>query len=362
MSKFAIVLAGGLGTKFWPKSTEKSPKQFTHMFGDGTCIQNTYRRLLNYFDNDKIYFVTSISHKDVIESQLSDVDKGNFIYEPFGRNTAPATALAIDYIMKKGADNNSLIAVLPSDHNINNAIEFYNSLDYAFEAAEKLSAIVTIGLKPDRAETQFGYIQVNLEEPNREIGNSNIFKCDTFAEKPDEGTAERFLESGDFLWNSGMFIWKISTFKEAFDKYLPEYNERLAIINSHFDAPDYFEQLKYQYKQLNPISLDYGILEKADNVVCIKSNFTWTDLGSWDELYRLQMKDAHNNVLMGDVVSIDNKNCYVDSNGRMVALVGVEDLIVVESGNATLICKKGEADRVQEIVDFLRRNHISNYL
>ncbi|HRP02561.1 MAG TPA: sugar phosphate nucleotidyltransferase [Candidatus Kapabacteria bacterium] len=362
MSKYAIVLAGGLGTKFWPKSTEKIPKQFTHVFGEATCIQNTYNRCLNYFDKDKIYFVTSIAHKELIESQLPDLNKNNFIYEPFGRNTAPATALAINYILNDGASEEASFAILPADHYINNINEFNHSLDLAFNVADKLDSIVTIGLTPDRPETQFGYIQVNLEQPIKEGNYYNIFHCETFAEKPDIGTAQRFIESGDFLWNSGIFVWKISTFNKAMKRFLPEYYDRLNSIREYFNQSAYFDQLNYQYKQLNPLSLDYGILEKADNVVCIKSDFLWSDLGNWDELYSLQMKDANGNVLLGDVISIDNKNCFVDSNGKLIALVGLEDLIVVDSGDATVICKRGEADRVQEIVDFLRRNLINKYL
>jgi len=182
MYKFAIVLAGGLGTKFWPKSTESSPKQFTHMVGEGTCIQNTYERLKNYFPKEHIYFVTSYDHRSIIKQQLPDVADSNIIFEPFGRNTSPATALAVRYLLHRGADPESLFAVFPSDHIISNAGEFYNSLDIAFEAAEKLSSIVTIGIKPTRAETQFGYIQVQLSHPKANINGNSVFDCMTFAE------------------------------------------------------------------------------------------------------------------------------------------------------------------------------------
>ncbi len=362
MSKYAVVLAGGFATKYWPISTEKSPKQFTHVYGDGTCIQNTYERLLQYYEKEKIYIVASYSHREIIKEQLSDIDAQNIIYEPFGKGTAPATALAIEYLLQNGADNDSLVAVFPSDHSINNNVEFYNSLDYAYEAANKLSSISTIGLTPDRPVTQYGYIQVNTADAHSNIGKSNVFKCETFAEKPDEGTAIRFVESGDFLWNSGIFVCKVSTFKQSYKKYLPEYYEGINSVFEYYNTNEYVEKLNYHYKQINPISLDYGILEKASNVVCIKGEFTWSDLGNWDELYRIQLKDANNNVLLGDIISIDNKNCLVNSSGKLIALVGVEDLIVIDSGGTTLICKRGEADRVQEIVDFLRRNHINKYL
>lgn len=362
MSKYAIVLAGGIGAKFWPISTEKNPKQFVHLIGDGTCVQNTYKRLLRYFNNDEIFVVTSSNYDEITSSQLSEIEPKNIVLEPFGRHTAPATAIGINHLLNNGADEDSVVAIFPSDHYIRNRGEFHNSLDVAFEVAKATDNIVTIGLKPTKPETQYGYIQINIDNPIKDFSSQNVFKCLTFAEKPDIGTAERFLESGDFLWNSGIFILKISTFLKALIDYLPEYHEIFAQLKNQFGTPNFQKELKNQYKKINSISFDYGILEKAKNVICIKSSFKWSDIGSWDELHQLQLKDANNNVITGDVVSIDSRNCLINSSGKLIATVGIDDLIIVDTDEATLICKKSESDRVQEIVDFLRRNHINKFL
>ena len=358
MNKIAMILAGGLGTKFWPKSTEKLPKQFTHTVGEGTLVQNTFQRLKQYFAINDIYVVTSYSHREVAQEQIPELPRENFIFEPFGRNTAPAVALASKYIVHKGASSDSLIAIFPSDHIISNLGEFYHSLDNAFDAAELNDSIITIGIQPTRPETQFGYIQIQNE------GNTdNLIKsCMTFAEKPDYGTAKRFIESGDFLWNSGIFVWKLKTFDNALNEFLPDYADKFNSLDEFYSDMSYIDELKYLYKQINSISLDYGILEKAPNVLCIQSTFTWSDLGNWDELYRILHKDAHDNVIHGDVVSIKNKNCLVETNGKMIALVGIEDAIIIDTDDALLICKRGESDRVQEVVDFLRRKHIHKLL
>jgi mannose-1-phosphate guanylyltransferase len=358
MKRIAIILAGGLGTKFWPRSTEKIPKQFTHTVGDGTLLQNTFLRLSKYFTIKDIYVVTSYIHRGLAQEQIPELPKENFIFEPFGRNTAPAVALATNYILERGVTEDSLIAIFPSDHIISNLGEFFHSLDMAFAAAESNEAIITIGIRPTRPETQFGYIQIQTDDDNDNL----IKSCMTFAEKPDYGTAKRFLESGDFLWNSGIFVWKVSTFNVAFNEFLPDYAEKFKNLNTCLNNLNYVDEIKYLYKQINSISLDYGILEKAPNVLCIQSTFTWSDLGNWDELYRLQHKDAHDNVIHGDVVSIKNKNCLIESNGKMIAIVGIEDAIIIDTDEALLICKRGESERVQEVVDFLRRKHIHKLL
>lgn len=358
MKKVALIMAGGLGSKFWPKSTESKPKQFTHMMGEGTLLQNTYNRLLSYFGKENIFIILTYSHRHLAIEQLPGIPEDNLIFEPFGRHTAPCTALSVNYMMHKGYDEDTLMAVFPADHIISNLGEFYNSLDVAFDSADSNNSIMTIGIQPTRPETQFGYIQVDSPDKSQ----SQLSYCMTFAEKPDKGTAKRFLESGDFMWNSGIFIWKISVIKDAFEKLLPDYSTKFANLDQYFGSGNYIDELRYMYKQISSLSLDYGILEKADNVYCVKASFSWSDLGNWDELYRLQMKDAHNNVIMGDVISINNHNCYMMSDGKLLGVVGLDDVIVIDSDEALLICKRGQSENVQEIVDFLRRKHIHKYL
>lgn len=358
MRKVALIMAGGLGSKFWPKSTESKPKQFTHMIGEGTLLQNTYNRLLSYFGKENIYIVLTYSHRHLVIQQIPGISMENLVFEPFGRHTAPCTALSINYLKHQGYNDNTLMAVFPADHVISNLGEFYNSLDIAFDAAEKNDSILTIGIEPKRPETQFGYIQIDTPDKDK----SSLSYCMTFAEKPDTGTANRFIESGDFLWNSGIFIWKIKVIKESFEKLLPDYATKFNNLDKLFGSGDYIEELRYLYKQISTISLDYGILEKAENVYCVRASFNWSDLGNWDELYRLQMKDAHSNVIMGDVVSINNQNCFMMSDGKLIGVVGMNDVIIIDSDEALLVCKRGQSENVQDIIDFLRRKHIHKYL
>jgi mannose-1-phosphate guanylyltransferase len=363
MKKIALILAGGLGAKLWPRSTEKKPKQYTHMIGEGTLLQNTYERLVNYFDKDDIFVVTGYEHRVITREQLPNLNEENIIYEPFGKNTAPAIALSAHYIRQKNYSDDTIMYVFPSDHNISNLGEFYHSLDIAGGCADFSDDIITIGIHPMRPETKFGYIQIKNGNPGvNPYYESGLKQCLTFAEKPDIGTARRFVESGDFLWNSGIFVWKISTVMAAFRKYLTEINERFIDLVPMFGKDNYVDYLQNIYRQIPSISIDYGILEKAENVRCVKASFNWSDLGNWDELYRISMKDASNNVIKGDVISLNNKNCFVMAQGKMIGIIGCDDLVVIDSDDAILICKKGESEDVQDLVDFLRRKHMNHLL
>ncbi len=358
MEKVALILAGGLGSKFWPKSTENTPKQFKYLYGEGTLLQNTYNRLLPFFKRENIFIVLSYAYKDLALEQIPSLQEENLIFEPFGRGTAPCTALSVNYILNKGFDENTLLSVFPADHIISNLGEFYHSLELSFEFASRNQSIVTIGIEPSRPETQFGYIQIDTSEKQ----DSGIYYCLTFAEKPDANTAQRFIDTGDFLWNSGIFICSINVFRNSFKKFLPDYNLKLSELNNIYGTKEYIEELRLIYKQISSISLDHGILEKADNVFCVNATFSWSDLSNWDELYRVQMKDANQNILMGDVVSINNKNSFIMSKDKLIGVVGMEDIIVIDTKEAIMICKRGQSDQVQEIVDFLRRKHIHKYL
>lgn len=363
MKKVALILAGGLGAKFWPRSTEKRPKQYTHMLGEGTLLQNTFERLENYFDKKDIFVVTAYEHRNITKEQLPKIPEENIIYEPFGRNTAPAIALSSHYIMNTGYDSSTTMYVFPSDHTISNLGEFYHSLDIAGECAEFADDIITIGIHPMRPETKFGYIQIKNGNPGiNPYYESGLKQCLTFAEKPDIGTARRFIESGDFLWNSGIFVWRIRTVLNSFRYFLTEINEKFESLGNKFGQSNYVEALQTIYKQIPSISIDYGILEKAENVRCVKASFNWSDLGNWDELYRISMKDASNNVIKGDVISLNNKNCFVIARGKMIGIIGCDDLVVVDSDEAILICKRGETEDVQDMVDFLRRKHMNHLL
>ena len=362
MKKFAVIMAGGLGSRFWPRSTEKCPKQFIHLTGEGTMIQNSYERLVPFFQPEDIYVVANSQMAELIEKQLPSLSKENIILEPLSRGTAPCLALCLTKLKEKYEPDTVMLA-FPSDHFIQNIREFHNSLFTGSQIAYEREAIVTIGLTPTRPETAYGYVQIK-EEPG-DLGDyfkKGVRFSTTFAEKPDINTAQRFVESGDFLWNSGIFIWRVDTFWEAFNRFLPEHSRLFKILNRIKTSDSFNEALKDVYKQMQTESVDYAILEKASNVYVVKSSFNWSDLGTWDELYRLSMKDARNNFIEGDVVSFNVSNSLISSKGRLIGIVGVDNLVVVDSDDAILICKRTRSNDVKEIVDFLKRKNINRFL
>ncbi|ROL60870.1 mannose-1-phosphate guanylyltransferase [Bacteroidetes/Chlorobi group bacterium ChocPot_Mid] len=362
IKKIAVIMAGGTGEKLWPRSIEAMPKQFCHFIGTGTMIQNTYYRLLRLFDPEDIYVVTNNKLSGIVSEQLPELSSENIIIEPFGKNTAPCLALAATVLGQRMNDNTVMVA-LPSDHYIGNVGEYIESLEKAISFANKTNAIVTIGINPTRAETGFGYIQIKEnEDKNQHLKDQGIMMSATFAEKPDKATAQRFIDSGDFLWNSGIFIWRIDTFWDSFQKYLPDHSRLFSLIKKNLGKSYYEQILEETYRQLQAVSVDYAILEKADNIYVVKSNFIWSDLGNWDELFKLKIKDARNNFIEGNVIPLNIHNCFVSSKDKVIGIVGVDDLIVIEEDNAIIICRKDKSDDVKDLVDFMKRKHIKPYL
>lgn len=362
MKKYAVIMAGGLGSRFWPRSTEKTPKQFIHLLGEGTMIQNTYDRLKTIFPVNDIYISVNESYADLVREQLPEAPDKNLIIEPFGRNTAPALGL-VSATLDSQFDYDDIMLAFPADQIISNLGEFYHSIEIAIQAAYYKEGIVTIGINPTRPETQFGYVQFNEQKSSLgDLFDAGVRYCSTFAEKPDRETAKRFIESGDFVWNSGIFVMKHGVFKDAFMKYLPFYAEQFDILKNHIGSESFDTELETLYMKLNPISMDYGILEKADNVLVVKSSFAWSDLGNWDELFRMTMKDARNNFIEGEVISLNSSNTFISTESRMVGVIGVDDLIVIDSPDALLICKRGQSEQVQELVEYMRKNQIKKFL
>lgn len=359
----AVIMAGGAGYRLWPKSTEKQPKQFVHLLGDGTMIQNTFERIQRFISTDDIYVVTTSEMVGLVKRQLPELAENNIIIEPFPRKTAPCLALS-SVILSRNYDSDTIIVALPADHVILNKGEFYDSLEVGINAASELSGIVTIGVKPTRPETSFGYVQIKRDF-RADLGSlfdRGVRYSTTFAEKPDIATARRFLDSGDFLWNSGIFILSLEVLRNSFEKLMAEDYALFKLLQNHFDKDSYNESLDYTYRQISSLSFDYAILEKADNVYVVQSSFRWSDVGNWDEIYRLSMKDAHNNVIIGNVIPINSTNCLISSNDKLIGIVDVSDLIVIDSDDALLICKRNSSDDVIEIVDYLRRKQINRFL
>ncbi len=360
--KIAVIMAGGNNVMLWPKSTEKYPKQFLRLLTNESMVEATYNRLLPFFEPEHIYLVTSGDSAHLIKQQLPLLQDENIIVEPFAKHTAPCLALTLS-VLKEKYDEDTIMMAFPSDHHISNVREFHNSLDIAGRVAACTQDIVTIGIHPTRPATKYGYVQIKNEKNDLgELYDYDVRKSATFAEKPDVETAKRFLNSGDFLWNSGIFIMSIKRFWRAFAEHLPEHFKLFEIIKKTLNKDIFENAVREAYMQMESVSMDYAILEKDSDVYVVVSSFNWSDLGDWDEIYRLSRKDGRNNVLLGDVVAIGVKNSLIMTDERLIGVAGVEDLIVIDTKDALLICKKGQTERVQDIVDFLRRKQINHYL
>lgn len=355
MELYAVIMAGGVGSRFWPRSKEKKPKQLLKIFGQNSMIQETVNRLDGIVKKENVYVVTNKIQKNEIKNQLADIPAENIIDEPFGKNTAAAIGLASVVISRKNPE--AVTLVLPADHIIRNEDEFRNTLVSAAEFAYEKKGLVTIGINPTRPETGYGYIQIDDKKVS-----DNIFKVLTFAEKPNFATAVRFLTSGDFLWNSGMFIWRVDTILGEIEHYMPELNEGLKQIKDSIGTPGFEKTLNNVYGQLKSISIDYGIMEKSHNVYLTKGYFTWSDVGSWEEVYQLSEKDQDGNALVGNTYCYGTSDSYVFSPKKFTAVVGVENLIVINTEDALLICRRDKAQEVKNVVDYLKMKKLTDYL
>ena len=363
MNKAAIVMAGGAGVRLWPRSGEKHPKQFIHLLGDGTMIQNTVMRLFPFFAPEEIFIVTLPHYVNTLINQVPVIPRENIIVEPFGRSTGPCIALATTVLTSK-LPPDAIVTIMPSDHIINNVREFHHSLEIMSNAASVLQSIVVLGTEAQRAETNFGYMQWSEEQldiPNEQFWRG-VRKVLTFAEKPDEQTAQRFCDDGDFLWNTGIFSASMSVLSNSLEEHLSDQIPLFKIIEPHIGKESYMGSVEAVYRQIRPVSIDHSVMEHANNVVTVQGTFTWSDVGSWDEFYRLSMKDAKQNVMEGDVIAIDSTRCLVSASQKLIGLIDVQDLVVVDSGEALLISKRGSTSRVKELVDYLRRKQITKYL
>jgi len=365
---YAIIMAGGVGTRFWPKGTVKLPKQYLKIQNDSdSMIQQTFKRLEGIIPPMNIFVVTNLSYKGLTKKHLPKIPEENIICEPFGKNTAPCIGLTCLYI--KQFNPEATVLVVPSDHIIKNVSEFQSVVKCGLKFAEENGGIVTLGIHPTKPETGYGYIQfdtekfkeISLKESSGEISDT-VYKVKTFAEKPNIETAKAFIESGDFLWNSGMFIFRVDTMMEEIKTNIRDLHESLLKLEKSLMSKDFEKELERIYGQLKGISIDYGVMEKSKDVHTIRSHFDWSDLGSWDEIYNFKEKDAEGNVKQGKVLTIKSNNCLIINDQRISALVGVEDLLVIDTDNGLLICKRGESQNVKEVVDYLRRKGLDQYL
>ncbi|MFI5211769.1 MAG: mannose-1-phosphate guanylyltransferase [Ignavibacteria bacterium] len=362
MKSYAIVMAGGVGARFWPYGTSRLPKQFLPIAdSNDTMLQVTLKRLKDIVPIDQVFVITNKQYVDIVKKQLPKIPKDNIIGEPVGRNTAPCIGLAS--IILRQYEEQAKMFVVPADHLIENAEEFTRAVNTGLKFVEEKDAIVTLGIVPSHPETGYGYIQY-IEDAfyKAEGSNVDIFRVKTFAEKPTLDVAKVFLESGDFLWNSGMFIFRADTMLIQMENYLPDLYHALQKIEKALHSAKYQSVLEQVFAEIKGISIDYGVMEKAKNVYVIKADLKWSDLGSWDEVFRIRSKDKNNNSIIGENFVKDSHNNLIMSPKGFVAVIGAEDLIIINSKDGLLICKKDRTQEVKEVVDFLKRKGLSDYI
>ena len=347
---YAIIMAGGVGTRFWPMSTSQTPKQFLDILGTGeTLLQQTYSRMLKVCKNENIYVVTSNAYEKMVANQLPNLKKENILCEPARRNTAPCVAYASYKIHKK--DPKAITIVAPSDHLVKKEETFVKAIKSCFYKAQHQDCLITLGIKPTRPDTGYGYIQFvksDVEERDR-----RIHKVKTFTEKPDADMANFFMESGDFLWNSGIFVWSTSSIIKAMEMHDPELANVFKEGLEYYGTKNEKEFINRAYTTCKNISIDYSVMEKAENVYVRASIFGWSDLGTWGSLYTHIDKDPNKNALVGkNIITYDCNNCIVQvPKDKLVVLQGLDDYIVVESEGILMICKKQDEQQIRNFVN-----------
>ena len=352
-NNYCIIMAGGIGARFWPMSKTSRPKQFIDILGSGrTLIQQTFDRFLTICPRENILIVTNELYRQQVMDQLEGINESQVLCEPCRRNTAPCIAYASYKIHQENPD--ALIVVAPSDHIILKEKEFTEIINSALETSAKNDWLITLGIQPSRPDTGYGYIQFEGTELDRI--DSRIKKVKNFTEKPQLEKAKEFLASGDFLWNAGIFIWSLKSILTAFEAYLPEVNILFKDGLGVYDTKEEQAFVDKTYPICENISIDYGVMEKAKNVYVLASDFGWSDLGTWGSLYSIREKDSEQNTILGDhVLTYNTSNCIVNvPKDKLVVLQGLDDYIVVEDDGVLLVCKKQDEQMIRQIVDDVR--------
>ena len=338
----ALIMAGGKGTRFWPKSTEEKPKQFLELVGNKTMIQETFERINKKIPSNQIFVVTCQKYKKLVMEQLPYLSEKNIIIEPVGRNTAPCILLSSIYI--KQIYNNASIAVFPSDHIISNVEEFNNILDTANNYVEaNKKSIVTIGIKPNRPETGYGYIKCSEEKSY--LNNRNVIKVEKFVEKPDLETAKKYLDEGKYLWNAGMFIFNCDFMLEQLKENL-ENSYNLLTNLTRIDSKEYYTELEKAYEQCESISIDYAVMEKSNDIYVIPSEFGWDDIGTWKALQRYIKPDTEENIIKGNVKIYNSSNNVIYAGNKKVMLIDIDNIFLIESDDVIAVGNKEALNKV----------------
>lgn len=356
MKVTAMIMAGGRGERFWPKSRKSLPKQFLSLTDDGvTMIQDTVSRILPLVDMEDIYIVTNRDYKELAMEQLPELPEENILCEPVGRNTAPCVGLAATHIGNKYDD--ALMIVLPSDHLIKYNSMFLNVLRDACAVAEKGENLTTIGITPNYPETGYGYIKF---DPDQSEGRA--YGVERFVEKPDLKTAKKYLADESYLWNSGMFVWKVSTILADIEKYIPNTYAGLVKIKEAIGTEEQDAVLEAEFQKMESESIDYGIMEKADHIYVIPGTFGWDDVGSWLAVGRIRSTNEFGNTVQGNVITVETKNSIIEGTDKLIAAVGLKDIIVVDTDDALLICDKGHAGDIKKVLENLRICNRNEYI
>ncbi|MGE5481967.1 MAG: mannose-1-phosphate guanylyltransferase [Bacteroidota bacterium] len=354
---YAVIMAGGRGERFWPRSRKKLPKQFLPLFGKRTMIQMTCNRLREVVPPEHILVVTGADLADLARTQLPQLPGENIIAEPVGRNTAPCIGLAA--VLVEARDSEAVMAVLPADHRIEDEEGFRRLLRRAADLTAVHDVPVTLGITPSYPETGYGYIQAGDAMDLRDPEGARW--VERFVEKPTVDKAREYLAAGNFYWNSGMFIWRAATIRRLLAEFLPEIHRGLQRIEEALGTPAFQETLVAEFSGFPSVSIDYGILEKTDRILVIPADIGWDDVGHWTAVSRLSPHDRDGNVIEGNVIAINTENSLISGHDRLIATIGLKNVVIVESEDAVLVCAKDRVQEVRQVLARLRERGLQQY-
>lgn len=355
MQIYGVIMAGGSGTRFWPLSRKTTPKQLLNLSGNGLMINETIDRMTGFIKKENIFIVTNAEQSDKMKELVEDGIKMNHILsEPAARNTSACVGYAAMEIVKKYGDG--IMCIFPADHYIKDEVSFTKVLKEAIKVAESSDKLVTIGITPTFPSSGYGYIKFDKTQ------NEIVKSVEKFVEKPNYETAVKYLKSGDFLWNSGMFVWKASTILNNFKRFLPKVYNAVVQIGDSMNTDAEADTITKIYPTIPSISIDYGIMERSDDVVVLEGDFGWNDVGSWDMLGALYDTDENGNIIKGEQINLETSNCISYSEKRLIATIGIENTIIVETDDVVLVCDKDKAQDVKKIVDILKVQGKEGYL
>ncbi len=354
---FAVIMAGGGGTRLWPKSRENYPKQMHALAGDKALVEDTVDRLGEIVGDQNVYIITNTHHAELIRNLIPACCR-RVLIDPFRRDTAPCVGLAAIYLSR--VDPNAVMGIFAADHYIGNQEEFARIVRVGGKLAEA-GHVVTIGIMPTGPETGYGYIE--MDRPFQTVDGLDVHYARRFAEKPDLPTAREYYDSGRYFWNSGMFVWSIPTILRLFEEHLPDVYQRLLLIRDAIGTESEHEVLHREYEQMQRISVDYGIMEKLSDILVIPGDFGWNDVGSWTTVYELSAHDSSGNSVKGRHIGIDTRgSLIIGPDDKVIATIGLDDFIVVDTDGALLICPRDRAQDVKKVVDSLKGLKLEEYL